>query len=186
MLIIASVCIIHNLLGVVGRAGRGKEERWLHQGPEDEQGFVIKKKAFQAMGTTQARAWRKETTWCLWGLDVWVKRWLRMKVKMRPDQMVRSFKPDAKEFGSITEGTKVFRKEWFHKRWHYEIHFLTFFSGRKIFQVSTGCKNIYEKINSRTSWNNSKGPTGYESRKELLEDRSDSYLFFSRSLGHGI
>ena len=166
LIITTGVCIIYEFPwggGESRKRGRGKEKRWPHQGPEDEQGFVVRKKAFQATGTTQARAWRRETMWCLWGLDAWVKRW-QDESEMRPDQMVRSFMPDAKELGSITEGTKVFRKEWFHKRWQYETHFLTFFSGRKIFQVSTGCKNIYKKINSRTSWSNFKGPTGYESR----------------------
>lgn len=148
LIITTSVCVTYELPwggGESRKRGRGKEERWLHQGPEDEQGFVVRKKAFQATGTTQARAWRRETMWCLWGLDAWVKRW-QDESEMRPDQMVRSFMLNAKELGSITEDTKVFRREWFHKRWHYETHFLTFFQAEKYFKFPLAAKIHMRKL----------------------------------------
>ena len=79
--------------------------------------------------------------------------------------------PDGEELYAQCQGTwlyyrrhKGFQKGMISQKMTLWDTLSNFFSGRKIIQVSTGCKNTYEKINSRTSWSNSKGPTGYESR----------------------
>lgn len=149
-------------LGLVGRAGRGeegKEKRWPPRGPWQWAEVCCKEKEVSGNRNNTSKGMEKRNHVVSLGTGCVSKRGDRIS-EMRPDQMVRALQPDAKELGSITEGTKVFRKEWFYKRWQYETHFVTFFSGRKIFPESFHWlqKCLHKKINSRTSWNNSKGP----------------------------
>lgn len=56
---------------------------------------------------------------------------------------------------------------------HYET-----LSNINISKVATGCKNIYEIINSRISRNNSKGPTGLQAMSPVKSSLKASTIYY--------